>query len=85
MPVLEDNYIGFNGINRTCVCDSDDHGLEDCLNASCLSDRRGDDSHQPFEIDLESDRRWRPSKPPTSFGFSCKTNRSPMTRQSCWQ
>ena len=78
MPVLDDNYIGFNGINRNCVCDPggpDYHGLEDCLNAICLSGRRGDNSYQPFEIDLKSTRRLRSSKQRDGHWFDCKTRR----------
>ena len=77
-PDLDDSHIGFNGINRNCVCDPSDpdyHGLEDCLNAICLSDRRGDNSYQPFEIDLKSTRRWRSSKQRDSYWFDCKTRR----------
>ena len=46
MPVLDDDFIGFNGVNQNCVCDPGDpdyHSPEDCLGARCRSSRRGDD------------------------------------------
>ena len=56
MPVLDDDFIGFNGVNQNCVCDPDEpdyHSPEDCLGTSCWSSRRDDDSSQPFVIDLK--------------------------------
>ena len=78
MPVLDNNYIGFNGINRNCVCDPggpDYHGLEDCRNASCLSGRRGDNSYQPFEIDLKPDRPCGIMQMDGRYWIDCKTRR----------
>ena len=78
MPVLDNDFIGFNGVNQNCVCDPgepDYHGLEECLNDSCWSSHRGDGSYQPFVIDLKPGRLYGPSELRGSLWFDCKTRR----------
>ena len=60
LPVLEDDFIGFNGINHDCTCDpeaSDHHGLLPCWSAPCHPARPMNDGGSPFWMDLRSERR----------------------------
>ena len=61
LPVLDDDFIGFNGINHDCVCDpeaSDYHDLRPCWSAPREPAHTMNDGGSPFVMDLKPERPW---------------------------
>ena len=78
MPVLNDDFIGFNGVNLFCTCDPDSpdyHGLRLCHYTTCEPGRRDNDSGQPFVIDLKPDRLYGITELRGRYWIYCKTYR----------
>ena len=80
MPILDNDFIGFNGVNLFCTCDPDSpdyHGLRSCHYATCEPGRRDNDSGQPFVIDLKPDRPYGITELRGRYWIDCKTYRKP--------
>ena len=60
LPVLEDDFIGFNGRNRGCICNPEDpryHDWSPCGFEHCSGPFLDDgDGWSPFVMDLKPDR-----------------------------
>ena len=76
-PVLDADFVGFNGVNQNCVCDPDYHGLDGCWNATCWSFHRGENVGQPFVIDLKPDRPYGITQMDGRYWIDCKTRHKP--------
>ena len=82
-PVLEDDFIGFNGINRDCTCDPDApwyHSRDEyCVFVGCGAFGSGpnDDGGQPFVMDLTRGPLRGASPSRGRHWFDCKTRRQP--------
>ena len=81
LPVLEDDFIGFNGRNRGCTCDPEDphyHDWDPCWFGRCSGPFFDDgDGGSPFIMDLKPDRPWGRSVMEGRHWFDCKTRRRP--------
>ena len=61
LPVLDDDFIGFNGINHDCTCDpeaSDYHDIVLCRPGPCWTAHPMNDGGSPFVMDLKPARPW---------------------------
>ena len=82
-PVLEDGYIGFNGISHDCTCDPHApwyHSLNrDCMVVGCTGAGPGpnNDGGQPFVMNLTREPRWGIDTIDGRYWFDCKTRRKP--------
>ena len=81
LPVLEDDFIGFNGRNRGCTCDPEGPGYHDwssCRFEICWGNfLSGGDWTDPFAMDMKPDRPWGISTLGGRYWFDCKTRRQP--------
>ena len=81
LPVLEDDFIGFNGRNQGCTCDPEGpryHDWAPCWFGLCSGPFLDDgDGGQPFVMDLKPDRPWGVSTLKDRYWFYCKTRRRP--------
>ena len=83
MPILDDDFIGFNGVNSSCTCDPggpDYHGLRSCRHTTCRATHFTNDCGQPFVIDLRPDRPHGISELRGRYRIDCKTYRKPYDR-----
>ena len=81
LPVLEDDFIAFNGRNRGCTSDLEGphyHDWDPCWFGRCSGPFLDDgDGGQPFVMDLKPDRPWGISTFEGRYWFDCKTRRRP--------
>ena len=81
LPVLEDDFIGFNGRNQGCTCDPEGPRYRDwspCRFGACSGPLLDDgDGGQPFVVDLKPDHPWGVSTLEGRYWFDCKTRRKP--------
>ena len=81
LPVLDDDFIGFNGRNQGCTCDPEDpryHDWAPCRIQRCSGPFLDDgDGSSPFVMDLKPDRPWGVSTLGGRYWFDCKTRRRP--------
>ena len=81
LPVLEDDFIGFNGLNHGCTCDPEGPGYHDwspCRFGACWGTFVNHvDGGSPFVMDLKPDRPWGVSTFEGRYWFDCKTRRRP--------
>ena len=78
MPVLDDDLIGFNGVNLNCVCDprdSDYNRMMRCRYGSCHSAGVNSVIGQPFVIDLRPGHPYGISEHQGRYWIDCKTFR----------
>ena len=79
-PVLDDDFIGFNGISSFCTCDPggpDYHGFRSCQYTTCRPKYFDNNCGQPFVIDLKPDRPYGISQMGGRYWIDCKTFRRP--------
>ena len=79
-PVLDDDFIGFNGISSFCTCDPggpDYHGFRSCQYTTCRPKYFDNNCGQPFVIDLKPDRPYGISQLGGRYWIDCKTFRRP--------
>ena len=75
LPVVEDDFIAFNGLNHACVCDPEDpeyHTFKRC-NWRNECNRSDNDSAQPFVVNVGSGVRRRAHSRTDYYWFDCKT------------
>ena len=81
LPVLEDDFIAFNGRNRGCTCDPDEpryHDWGPCRIQRCSGPFLDDeDGSSPFVMDLKPNHPWGVSIFEGRYWFDCKTRRRP--------
>ena len=80
MPVLDDDLIGFNGVNLNCTCDPGDpdyHRFRRCRHSTCCPWAVDSDAGQPFVIDLRPGYPYSISQSSGRYWFDCKTFRKP--------
>ena len=79
MPIIEHDYIAFNGVNHACVCDPEDPAYHTDAICAPACYRWRIDTRMPFDVDaradvplssLHEDHHW----------FYCKTRRLPYDR-----
>ena len=79
-PALEDDLIGFNGVNRNCTCDPGDpdyHRFMRCRHSTCRPWAVDSDVGQPFVIDLRPGHPYGISQSSGRYWIDCKTFRKP--------
>ena len=81
-PVLDDDYIGFNGTNHDCTCEPDApwyHSHWDCLfvGTNCFAAIPNNDGGQPFIMDVAREPRRTVWTSDDRYWFYCKTRRKP--------
>lgn len=77
IPTLNDDFIGFSGINHSCTCDPDSqhyHSFRHCL--SCV-DPFNNNGGTPFVMDLKPHLPNEISTSRTRYWFACRTWRRP--------
>ena len=77
MPILEDDYVSFNGVNYNCICSPEDpeyHCTRKLCAVECTVWRDG--SGQAFTADVRSDAPLSPFHEGL-YWFDCKTHRRP--------
>ena len=81
-PVLEDDFIGFNGTNHDCTCDPNApwyHSHWDCLfvGTDCVAAIPNNDGGQAFIMDVAREPQRTLWMPEDRYWFDCKTRRKP--------
>ena len=80
LPVLDDDLIGFNGVNLNCTCDPGDpdyHRFMWCQHSTCLAWAVNSGVGQPFVIDLRPGHPYGISEWRGRYWIDCKTFRKP--------
>ena len=79
MPIIEHDYIAFNGVNHSCVCDPEDpaYYTEAVCPPACY--RWSVDTRMPFDVDARADVPLS-SLHEDHYWFYCKTKRLPYDR-----
>ena len=79
VPVLDDDFIGFNGINHDCTCDPEASNYRDmgpCWDARCRPASPRNDGGSPFVMDLKPERPWGVTTFGGRYWFECPTRRT---------
>ena len=79
MPVIEDDLIGFNGVNYSCICDREDPEYHMFKRCYCGEERdwSGNGYGQPFLVDVRPGALLGMCSSTGYYWFYCKTRRRP--------